>query len=259
MDVGQYNREEWNKRVAAGDEWTVPVDADTIARARRGDWEVVLTPTRPVPREWFGDIDGKDVLGLASGGGQQCPIFAAAGARVSLLDASDAQLARDEEVARRETLEIRTVQGYMHDLSAFDDASFDIVFNPCSTTFAPEVLPVWRECARVLRPGGVLMTGFANPVAFIFDQLALERGELVARHALPYSDLELSDHEREALFANNPDDRTISFSHTLETQIGGQLQAGFVLTDMFEDGWAALDALSRLFKPFIATRAVKPA
>lgn len=259
IDVGEYNREQWNARVAAGNEWTLPVDGEAIARARQGDWEVVLTPVKPVPREWFGDIAGKDMLGLASGGGQQCPIFAAAGANVSCLDASDAQLLRDEEVAGREGLRIRTVQGFMHDLSVFEDGSFDIVFNPCSTAFAPDVLPVWKECARVLRPGGVLMTGFCNPAIFIFDLLALDRGEIVARHSLPYSDLDLPEAERAALLASNPDDKTICFSHTLETQIGGQSAAGLQITGMYEDDWAKPDALSHLFPPFIATRAVKSA
>ena len=259
MDVGEYNREQWNRRAEAGNEWSIPVTPEQIAAARKGDWEVVLTPIMPVPRDWFGEIAGKDMLGLASGGGQQCPIFAAAGAHVTSFDASDAQLALDDQVAQREGLDIRTVQGLMHDLSAFADASFDIVFNPCSTAFAPEVLPVWREVARVLRPGGVLMTGFYNPVYFIFDPLALDRGELVARHSLPYSDFDLPEEERVALLASNPDDKTLCFSHTLETQIGGQFEAGLVMNAMFEDGWDAIDAMSRLFPPFIATRSYKSA
>jgi len=263
MDVGEYNREQWNRRVEAGDVWTVPVSPEVIAAARRGEWEVLLTPTRPVPRTWFGEIAGKDLLGLASGGGQQCPIFAAAGAHVTCLDASEGQLARDQEVAQRERLSIRTVQGFMHDLSAFNDSSFDIIFNPCSTAFAPNVLPVWKECARVLRPGGVLMTGFYNPVYFVFDQLELDRGNLVARHKLPYSDFDLPEEEKAALLASNPDDQTMCFSHTLDTQIGGQLEAGLMLTSMFEDGWHGewqhRDKAAALFQPFIATRAKKPA
>jgi SAM-dependent methyltransferase len=253
-DPREHNRRGWNQRVAEGDEWTVPVDPATIARARRGDWEVLLTPHKPVPRGWFGDLAGRDVLGLASGGGQQCPVLAAAGANVTCFDASEAQLARDAEVAQREGLSIRTQQGFMDDLSAFADASFDLVFNPCSTAFAPEVVPVWQECARVLRPGGALLTGFYNPVFFVFDQLAMDRGELRPCHPLPYSDFDLPEDQRAQLLADDP---TLCFSHTLETQIGGQLQAGLVLTDLFEDSWDSLPLVSGLFPPFIATRAVK--
>lgn len=81
------NREAWNRLAEAGNEWTRPVSPETIAAARQGDWSVFLTPSKPVPREWFGDLRGKSVLGLASGGGQQCPIFAAAGAEVTSFDA----------------------------------------------------------------------------------------------------------------------------------------------------------------------------
>jgi len=256
MDILEHNRDGWNQHVAEGDQWTLPVDAATIVRARKGDWTVALTPTKPVPREWFGDIAGKDILGLASGGGQQMPILAAAGAHVTSFDASDAQLGQDRKVANREGLDIRTVQGFMHDLSAFADESFDLIFHPCSNCFAPEIMPVWRECARVLRPGGILLAGFVNPVNFIFDWKALDAGKLIARHPLPYRDLDVPEEELAELIRQN---KTLEFSHTLYEQMGGQMAAGLHMTAMFEDTWAELDALSRLYDPFIATRSIRPA
>lgn len=252
--VRQLNREGWNRRAEEGDVWSLAVDRETIAKARKGDWQVLLTPTKPVPRDWFGEIAGKDILGLASAGGQQCPIFAAAGASVTSFDASDRQLANDRAVAKREGLELRIVQGYMHDLSMFDDGSFDLIFHPCSNGYAPEILPVWRECARVLRPGGALLVGFTKPEEFIFDVAAQERGELIARHKLPHSDLDLPEEELEQLVAK---DHTVSFSHSWEDQVGGQLAAGLMLTGLYEDGWEE-SAASQLFPPFVATRAIKP-
>lgn len=253
VNVNELNRQAWNERANEGDIWSVPVDEATIARARAGDWDVILTPVKPVPRAWFGDLAGRDLLGLASGGGQQMPVLAAAGARVTSFDASDEQLARDQRVAEREGLTIRTVQGYMHDLSVFPDDSFDLIFHPCSNCFAPDIVPVWRECARVLRPGGALLAGFNNPVGYIFDWEAVERGELVACHPLPYSDFDLPPDRFEAIVRENG---TVEFSHTLTAQIGGQLAAGLQLTAMFEDGWPEETAMSRLFPPFIATRAI---
>ena len=254
-DVREFNRQGWNAKSDGGDRWSIPVDPATIAAARRGEWSVVLTPSRPVPREWFGDIAGKDLLGLASGGGQQCPVLAAAGASVTSFDASDGQLARDREVADREGLQMQTVRGWMHDLSAFADDSFDMVFHPCSNSFAPEILPVWRECARVLRPGGVLMAGFTNPARFLFDEASVERGEPVARYRIPYSDLDLPPAAREALLAQDP---VICFGHSLTDQIGGQLAAGFMLTDLFEDDFEQRDAVGQLMDCHIATRAILP-
>src|SRR6516165_6817650 len=96
IDVRSHNRRVWDQRVAAGNRWTVPASDDTIASARRGHWSIVLTPTRPVPRAWFPELAGLDVLCLASGGGQQGPILAAAGAKVTVLDNSPQQLDRDK-------------------------------------------------------------------------------------------------------------------------------------------------------------------
>jgi SAM-dependent methyltransferase len=255
MDPRHYNRAAWDRLVAAGNRWTIPVNPETIAAARRGEWAVVLTPTRPVPRAWFGELRGRKVLGLASAGGQQCPIFAAAGATVTSFDQSDAQLGRDREVAERERLAIRTVQGDMADLSAFADASFDLIFHPSSNGFVPEIRPVWREAFRVLRPGGVLLAGFVQPVLYVFDEEAEARGELVARHAIPYSDLtSLTRAEVDAKLATG---EPLSFGHTLEDQIGGQLDAGFVLTGFYEDRWDG--PVNRLIACHAATRAVKPA
>ncbi len=255
-DAREINRRGWDRRAAEGDIWSVPVTAEIIARAREGDWSVVLTPNVPVPRGWFGDIAGRDLLGLASGGGQQCPIFAAAGARVTSFDASEAQLARDRDFAAREGLEIATVRGFMDDLSALSDASFDLVFHPVSNCYSPQVLPVWLECARVLRPGGALLAAFCKPVSYVFDPAAQERGENLAAYPLPYSDFDLPAVDLQRFLER---DGTVEYSHTLTEQIGGQLDAGLVLTALYEDGDLPPGRpLSRLFPPFIATRAVKP-
>jgi SAM-dependent methyltransferase len=242
MDSFEHNRRAWNDEVRAGNMWTLGVSAERIARARLGDWEVLLTPTKAVPLVWFGELRNRDVLGLASGGGQQCPIFAAAGARVTSFDASDEQLAQDRHVALREGLELRTQQGDMRDLSVFADESFDLVFNPCSTCFVENVEPVWQEVARVLRPGGTLLTGFTNPWVYLFEANAFDRGELNVTNRLPVGELRGS---------------MIEFSHSLDAQLGGQLRAGLKLTDMFEDEWDDWRALYGVAPAFVATRAVK--
>jgi len=253
--VARFNRTAWDGMVARGNRWTLPVGADTIAAARRGDWSVVLTPEKPVPRAWFPPLPGSAVLCLAGAGGQQAPILAAAGARVTVLDNSPAQLAQDRAVAEREGLDVTCVLGDMRDLSRFPDRSLALVFHPCSNAFVPDVRPVWREAFRVLGPGGVLLAGFTNPIEYLFDAVALERGELVVRHALPYSDLTSPTPEEKTFLeaAGEP----IAFGHTLEDQLGGQLDAGFVLTALYEDRWSE-SALGRYASTFMATRAVRP-
>lgn len=255
MNINEVNREGWDQRVEEGDHWTLPVSPELIARAREGDWNVLLTSSTNVPREWFGDLRGKDVLALASGGGQQAPIFAAAGARVTVFDASERQLAGDRLVAERENLQLTLEQGYMHDLSRFASESFDLIFHPVSNCFAPDVLPVWREAFRVLRPGGALLAGFMTPAAYIFDAVAEDRGELVVRFPLPYSDAESLPLDE--LAQVQKEFHTLEFSHTLQAQIGGQLDAGFVLGGFYEDS-EPQRLVAELFPDMLATRATKP-
>ena len=151
MDIRAFNRRAWDKEVKKGNQWTVPVGPEVISAAREGKWEIILTPTKPVPRSWFPeDLSGCEVLCLASGGGQQGPILAVAGANVTVFDNSPNQLAQDRLVAERDNLAITTVEGDMRDLSAFSDESFDLIVHPVSNCFVPEVQPVWDEAFRVL-------------------------------------------------------------------------------------------------------------
>jgi SAM-dependent methyltransferase len=255
LDVRTYNREAWNGEVRRGNRWTLPVSPEVISAARRGDWNVVLTPTKPVPRAWFGDLKGKELLGLASAGGQQCPVFAAAGARVTVFDNSPAQLGQDRLVAEREGLEMRYVEGDMKDLSAFAEGSFDLVFHPCSNCFVDQVLPVWREAFRVLRPGGVLLAGLCNPVRYLFDPAAEEQGVMRLKYPMPYSDFTSLTAEERRRYTDKAEPMCVG--HSLEDQLGGQLEAGFVLTHLFEDKYEQQDLLSTFLATFMATRAVK--
>lgn len=257
IDSAKINQQGWDRRVEAADIWTRPVSTEEIRRARDGDWSVILTPNKPVPREWFSEIEGRDILCLAFGGGQQGPILSAGGGRVVVFDASSRQLAQDQAVALREGLSLVTQQGFMHDLSAFADEAFDIIFHPVSNCYAADIEPVWRECFRVLRRGGALLAGFMNPMVYIFDAEAHDRGEFVVRFALPYSDVaDLPPDELQEVIAR---DHTVEFSHSLEAQIGGQLRSGFALTHLFEDSDSeGADSLqARYFPTCIATRAIK--
>ena len=255
MDVRSYNREAWNREVEGGqNRWSQPVDAETIAKARQGQFSILLTENIPVPRKWFPPLQSADVLCLASGGGQQGPVLAAAGATVIVFDNSPAQLRQDQLVAERESLPLRTVEGDAADLSVFADESFDLIFNPVSTVFMPDVRAVWRECARVLRPAGVLMTGFMNPVHYIFDLYKADEGMLEVAHSIPYSDL--TSIPKEDLDELMEKGLPVEFGHTLTDLIGGQLEAGFVITDLYED--TMLDSPLHNYHPsYMATRAVK--
>ena len=256
MDIRDYNRRAWDRQVEGGNQWTVPVGPEVIAEARRGRWSVLLTEQKATPREWFpAQMEGVDVLCLASGGGQQGPTLAATGARVTVLDNSPAQLAQDRAVASREGLELATFEGDMRDLSRFADESFDLVFHPVSNLFVPDVRPVWREAFRVLRRGGALLAGFNNPAFYVFGSQDEGHDKLEVKYSLPFSDLDdLDSSERERVMAAGV---PLEFSHTLEDQLGGQLDAGFHLVGFYEDRHRGA-RLAEFMPTYIATRAVKP-
>lgn len=59
--------------------------------------------TKSIPKNWFPTLEGLKILCLASGGGQQGPILAAAGADVTVVDISQKQLEQDIYVAKETT------------------------------------------------------------------------------------------------------------------------------------------------------------
>lgn len=253
MTYIEKNSQIWDRRSENQDKWSIPVSAEEVQWAREGKWSIVLTPTKPVPADWFpAPLAGRKILCLASGGGQQGPILAAAGAEVTVFDNSRVQLSKDEFVARRENLPIRTVQGNMQDLSAFEDENFDCIVHPWSNGYIDDVRPVWKECARVLKKNGLLLAGFGNPISCIFDVALFERGIMQVKNSIPYADVDHPD-DPEIMAIAGADGYL--WSHTLEDQIQGQIEAGFAIIGFYEDiGGSALDPY---IKSSIATKAIR--
>ncbi|MBO4886272.1 MAG: class I SAM-dependent methyltransferase [Clostridia bacterium] len=227
MNYQDINARTIDRWVDEGWEWGRPIDHETFLKARRGDWSVVLTPVKPVPREWFGDLEGKRLLGLACGGGQQMPVFCAAGAVCTVLDYSLRQLESERMVAAREGYDIEIVRADMTKPLPFEDGAFDLIFHPVSNCYIEEVEPVWRECFRVLKPGGRLLAGLDNGMNFLVN----EKDESKIVNRLPFNPLK--DEKLRLTLEENDDG--VQFSHTLEEQLGGQLRAGFRLADLYED------------------------
>ena len=225
-DYISHNKETIARWVTQGWEWSIPLDHDAYIRAKAGDYRLLLTPTHPVPPRWLGEAAGRRVLALASGGGQQGPILTALGAQVTIFDFSREQLQRDREVALREGYAIELVEGDMTIPLPFEDAFFDMIVHPVSNCYVEEVEPVWRECARVLKTGGLLLAGLDNGINFVVDE-----AEEHITTALPFNPLR---HPRD-LERCLEEESGYQFSHSIDEQIGGQLRAGFELLDVYED------------------------
>ena len=246
QDISADTIDRW---IREGWEWGKPISHECFDRAKNREWDVLLTPTKPVPHEWLGELKGKRILGLACGGGQQMPVFAALGAICTVLDYSPLQLESERMVAEREGYDIRIIRGNMTKRLPFEDGEFDIIFHPVSNCYVEEVRPIWKECFRVLKPGGRLLAGTDHYINYIVDS---EEERII--NSLPFNPLRNPDHRRRLEAA----DAGIQFSHSLEEQIGEQLEAGFQLLALYEDtnGEGRLHEMN--IPTFLAMLSLKP-
>ena len=242
------NAETIDRWIEEGWTWGVPISHETFLAAGQGNWDVQLTPTKMVPHDWFPNLKGKKVLGLASGGGQQMPIFAALGAECTVLDYSLKQLESERTVAEREGYRIEIIRADMTKRLPFEDGTFDLIFHPVSNCYVEEVKPIWKECYRVLKKGGILLSGTDFFINYIVDD-----DETSIINHLPFNPLKNPEQMKQL----EAGDSGVQFSHTLEEQINGQLEAGFVLTALYEDtnGEGRLHELN--IPTFLAMRSVK--
>ena len=219
--------------------WSACATDRQLHLARSGVVELPFGPERTLPAEWLGDVSGKSILCLAGAGGLQAPMLACAGAEVTVIDLSQRMLDKDREIAAREGIDIRIEHGNMCDLSRFADASFDLVINPPSLCYVPDVNPVFSEVFRVLKKGGRFIMVSMNPIAYVCDWD--EQAKCYkAVNRMPYS-------------AQEHDDQGdwIEYGHTMESYLGGQIAAGFVITGYLEN---QTDDITELY---FATRSEK--
>ncbi|EJD6669295.1 class I SAM-dependent methyltransferase [Providencia rettgeri] len=257
IDIITTNQQAWDKQAELQLAWSTPVDSQTINDAKQGKWKVHLTPS-PVDETWLGNINGQKILCLASAGGQQAPVLAAAGADVTVFDLSQKQLEKDQKVAERDNLTLKTVQGDMRSLDIFANETFDIIFHPISNLYIPDVTPVWQECYRILKPNGRLLSSFFNPIVFVGERNKHydEQGIIKPSYKMPFSELATLSSEQIAQKQANQD--AFVFGHSLTDLIGGQLKVGFHIVG-FEEDWQPNPrfVIDNYLPTFLATMAIK--
>ena len=248
MSYQDINAKTIDKWVDEGWKWGQPITHEEYIDAQNGKWDILLTPTKPVPHEWLGELKGKKVLGLASGGGQQMPILTALGGECTVFDYSNKQIESEILVANREGYDINTICGDMTKRLPFEDESFDIIVHPVSDCYVKDVKHVFMECYRVLKKGGILVCGFDNGINYIVD-----KSERHIVNSMPFDPLSNPDQMKQL----TDQDCGIQFSHTIEELIGYQLQLGFILKDLYEDtnGEGYLHEMG--IYSFFATKALK--
>ena len=231
-DIARYNQERWEELARAGIGFSRP----------KLHLDEALARDTVDPEGVVGDVAGKDVLGVAAGGGQQSAAFGLLGANVTILDFCATQLERDREAAEHYGLEITTVQGDMRDLSCFADGSFDLVWQAHSLNFVPDKERVFDEAARVLRPGGLYRVELTNPFIHgigdgLWETSWNGRGYPLAR---PYVDGEVTSEDPHWDFE---DQQGVvqrirgprEFRHTLGSVMSGLIQRDFTILGLWED------------------------
>ena len=243
-----FNRKAWDERVKNKRLYTRPATEEELA-----------DPLKAMdPCGWLGgDISGKRLLCLAAGGGRQSVLYAKAGARVTVVDISEEMLKLDRETATKHGLSIRAVQASMDNLSELHDQSFDIVVQPVSTCYIPDIQPVFREVARITVNGGLYVSQHKQPASLQADVVPAERGyALTTPYYMtgPLPPLIGNYYHRES--------DTIEFLHTWQVLVGGICRAGFVVEDLVEPRHGKIDAekgsfahRSAFLPPFVKIKA----
>lgn len=248
MEYQELNAKIISRWCREGWEWGEPISHEVFEKAQSGTWDVYLTPTKAVPHEWLGELSGKRILGLASGGGQQIPIFSALGAKCTVLDYSSEQCKSERLVADREGYGVDIVKADMTKKLPFDDGTFDIIFHPVSNCYVEKVEPIFKECYRVLKRGGLFLGGYSLDINYVFDD-----NEENMIYSLPFNPLKDPKQYEDSI----KNDWGIQFSHSIEEQINGQLKAGFRLLSLYEDTGGVGLLHEHNVPSFIATLSIK--
>ncbi|MBI3416144.1 MAG: class I SAM-dependent methyltransferase [Verrucomicrobia bacterium] len=218
--IYEHNRRAWDERARRGERHTRQV----LAKDLKNPLPILD------PENWLGgNLAGKRVLCLASGGGLQSALCAAAGAIVTVVDISPEMLTQDRQSAAEHGLKIKIIEASMDDLLALSEAGFDIVIQPVSTCYVPDIAAVYRQVARVLAPGGLYLSQHKQPVNLQADVAPTSSGYVVREpyyRTGPLPAVAAGSLHREA--------DTTEFLHRWEELIGGLCRAGFVVEDLVE-------------------------
>lgn len=237
MDLTSKVESYWDTEVESGGSYTVPrldLTREGVETYAHGSVE---QPGFPIfPRSLLYDVEGKRVLCLASGGGQQSAVFGLLGAQLTVLDISEGQLRGDKLAAEHHGYEVRLVKGDMCDLSVFENGEFDLIYQPISICFVPDVQVVYKEVYRVLKPGGTYAVSHLNPstvpVSFIGGQNGWDGVGYRIAELYMGGPILVSPDGCENMRVGEP---TGEHRHLLSSIFGGLLDAGFIIREVVED------------------------
>ena len=247
-DIIQRVNSLWDENVSNSDQYTRPwldITEEKLEKIKQGIVCGYHDPVVELPfdhkiakinRKLYGDLKGKKLLCLASGGGQQSVIYSLLGADVTVFDLNEKQLKNDRLAADYYGYSVKTVQGDMRDLSFFDEQSFDLVYQPISACFIPELKPLYSEVYRVLKTKGLYMVEHMNPATYPITFFNNNDGwdNIGYRIATPYicGPIRKDDYGNENMLTGTI---TGEFRHSFADIFGDLAEAGFIIDNIWED------------------------
>lgn len=221
------NKKWWEKMAKEECGFTIPwlgLDSTVVQKFANGQLKVIPEPLNDIfPASVLIDIKGKNVLCLASGGGQQSAVFGLLGAKVTVVDISEGQLVGDRKAAKHYGYKVTTLQADIRDLSNLSEKSFDLVYQAPSIGYIPDVKQVYSEVARVLQSGGLYRADAQNPLSQFVDETSWDGKGY--RISVPYA---VKKQQR----AENKD--VVEFRHYLDDMFNGLIKCGFMIEQVEE-------------------------
>ncbi|MBD3181942.1 methyltransferase domain-containing protein [Candidatus Poribacteria bacterium] len=225
--------------IAEGNDYTQPwldLDVEAYRLYREKKTKILPEPycNDVVSRTVMNNINGKKVLCLAGGGGQQSAVFSLLGASVTVLDLTPEQLESDKRAARHYGYNVNTIQGDMRELSVLPESHYDLIYQPISTLFIPDLGELYREVVRVLKNGGLYFSDYAVPLLYMAEDKGWDGRGYVLRITEPYRRGAILETEDEKL--NFSEGESFSeFHHLLSDIINGLIAEGLTIKGLWEN------------------------
>lgn len=221
------NKKWWEKKVKEDSIFTRPwldLNADQLKRFVEGKTKKIPRHLDDIyPIHVLQNIKDKNVLLLASGGGQQSAIFGLLGAKVTVVDFSMSQLKNDKKAAKHYGYKIKTIEGDISNLSLLINNSFDLVYQAPSMGYVPDVQSVYSEVWRVLKSGGLYRADAQNPQSRFTDKSSWNgKGYLI------------SEMYSTKTKQRSKEKKVIEFRHTLDEIFNGLIKCGFEIEGVEE-------------------------
>jgi ubiquinone/menaquinone biosynthesis C-methylase UbiE len=220
MNLFDQNRTAWDRMARSGHALATPAKEEDL-----------LNPLKCVDEiGWLGQsIAGLQVLCLGAGGGRHSALYSAAGAIVTIVDISPSMLELDRQVARERKFDVRLIEASMTAMPMLQDREFDLVVHPVSTCYVDDLQAVFREVARVLRPGGLYISQHKQPMNL---QASLEPTH--GRYTIEQPYLGNLAASQPTTPSRLREVGTREIIHSLHALLGGMCRAGFSIEDLTE-------------------------